>query len=158
MKSTVRGTVLQTVPTEGLANELICEQRTACPEKISPGDVERKSIPDRGNGKCKGPEEAFGDSVAHRCCSGVASCEQGSGYTQVGAHKQTEALKRESLGVGLARPLACCVTDSSLSRPGLFLSLHNEGLACTPRVGSNTDELEIWNQLTKTVVEGLRVG
>ena len=39
VKSTVRGVVLQRGPTEGLANELICEQRTACPEKISPGDV-----------------------------------------------------------------------------------------------------------------------
>lgn len=117
VKSTVRGAVLQTGTTEGLADELICEQRTACPEKISPGDVERKSIPDRGNGKCKGPEEAFGDSVAHRCCSGIASCEQGSGYIQVGARKQTEALKRESLGAGLARPLACCVTKTAPSPP-----------------------------------------
>lgn len=84
------------------------------------------------NSRYKGPEAGvwFGDGqhCLHWYYSWSASCEQGSGYAQVGVHMQTEVMERESLGAGLAVPPACCVMKiAPLPLWALFLSLHIEG-------------------------------
>lgn len=44
----LRGAALQTGCAGRASEELTGKQRPACPKKISPGDVERTSLPDRG--------------------------------------------------------------------------------------------------------------
>lgn len=88
-----------------------------CPEKISPGDAERKSLLDSRNSRCKGPAAGiWGQHCCHQCCSGSASCKQGSGCARIQAHTQTEALERESLDAGL---VLLCDKDSFFSLSGL---------------------------------------